>query len=337
MNLSELNPSTYTPHFLHSAQADWAETNCYVDLWIGLLHGLGLQPEACLGFIVGADYEDDQWTFFKQPASDLWTLYGIQVEELSLWQPVLEHCVTQVHAGKVPLLEADSFYLPDTRATDYRTNHVKTTIGITLVDPADKRLRYFHNAGFYELQGEDFEGLFRFAERGAHSDDLSSGHPRWLPPFCEIAKLQRRVALPAAELQRRALGILRERLDTVPEVNPFSRLRSAWPEHVDLLLSRGLDAYHGYTFSMLRQCGACYSLLGAHTNWLAPSLPQGPAAAEHFSAISQRCKSVLMNLARVVNSKKPKDFTEQLDAMQKHWESGVKLLLPARVSRSRSQ
>jgi hypothetical protein len=44
-----------------------------------------------------------------------------------------------------------------------------------------------------------------------------------------------------------------------------------------------------------------------------------------------------MNLARVVNSKKPKDFTEQLDAMQKHWESGVKLLLPARVSRSRSQ
>lgn len=329
MKLSQLDPASYVPHALHSAQADWAETNCYIDLWVGLLNGLGFEPLACLGFIVAADFEDDQWTFFKQPHADLRTLYGIQVEELSLWCPVLEHCVSQLAAGKVPLLEADSFYLPDTRATDYRQHHVKTTIAPTFIDAEAKRLRYFHNAGFFELSGEDFDGLFRYESRAGKPDDVASGRAHWLPPFCEIAKLQRAVVLPTAELRRRSLGLLEAHLDWRPEANPFGRLAAAWPAHLEQLLARDLDAYHGYTFSMLRQCGACYSLLAAHLDWLEPALSAGPAAAEHFRAISQQCKAMLMKLARVVHSKKTKDFSEQLADMESRWAQGIDALLQA--------
>ena len=45
----------------------WAETNCYVDLWVELLHALGHDPIAALPFTLAIDFEGDQWTFFKFP------------------------------------------------------------------------------------------------------------------------------------------------------------------------------------------------------------------------------------------------------------------------------
>ena len=36
------------PHALHQGERVWQETNCYVDLWIELLHGFGLDPRAAL-------------------------------------------------------------------------------------------------------------------------------------------------------------------------------------------------------------------------------------------------------------------------------------------------
>ena len=41
-----------------------------------MLHALGLDPHACLPFVLSIDWEDDQWTFFKPPHEDLVTLYG---------------------------------------------------------------------------------------------------------------------------------------------------------------------------------------------------------------------------------------------------------------------
>ncbi|HEY8050190.1 MAG TPA: DUF1839 family protein, partial [Ramlibacter sp.] len=39
----------HNSHSLHSPQADWPEKNCYIDLWIELLHALGLEPLALPG------------------------------------------------------------------------------------------------------------------------------------------------------------------------------------------------------------------------------------------------------------------------------------------------
>ena len=40
--------------------------------------------------------------------------------------------------------------------TDYKAQHTKSTIIVTDFDLEKRRLGYFHNAGYYELEGDDF-------------------------------------------------------------------------------------------------------------------------------------------------------------------------------------
>ena len=69
------------------------------DLWIELLHALGLDPVAALPFTLAIDFEGDQWTFFKFPLADLYDLYGLDVQELAIWRPLVDHVEEQVDAG----------------------------------------------------------------------------------------------------------------------------------------------------------------------------------------------------------------------------------------------
>jgi Domain of unknown function (DUF1839) len=283
---------------------------------------------------VCSDFEGDQWTFYKPPFSDLRELYGLQVEELSLWRPVLDHCVEHVTAGHIPLLEADSFYLPDTRATDYRQNHVKTTIAPTAINREQRKLQYFHNAGFYELEGEDFDGLFRFEPKHGSVADVQSGRAHWLPPYCELVKTERVFSAPVSTLASQSLRLLRGHMQWRPATNPFVRLEHAWEAHVGLLLASDLEVYHGYTFSLLRQCGASNSMLAAHLRWHAQhSHPSFAQAAEPFHVISQTCKAMLMKLARVVHSKKTRDFGEQISEMASQWQLGMDRIEQALAAR----
>ena len=117
------------PHVLHRQPSTWSESNCYADLWIEVLHALGLEPHAMLAHVLPVDVEGDQWTFFKPPLQDLEFLYGIDVQELQLWDGFACHVVDQLTRGRLVLAEVDAFYLPDTRGTTYRSSHAKTTIG----------------------------------------------------------------------------------------------------------------------------------------------------------------------------------------------------------------
>ena len=51
-----LDPKTYVAHALHTDERSWAETNCYVDLWIEVLHAYGMEPLACMAFTVAINY-----------------------------------------------------------------------------------------------------------------------------------------------------------------------------------------------------------------------------------------------------------------------------------------
>ncbi|MGO7675443.1 DUF1839 family protein, partial [Rhizobium ruizarguesonis] len=71
------------------------------------------------------------------------------------------HVEVQIARARLCLIEMDSFYMPDTRGTAYRQEHGKTTVAINRLDVADKRVDYFQNAGYFRLEGEDFDGLFQ--------------------------------------------------------------------------------------------------------------------------------------------------------------------------------
>ena len=97
--------STYASHPLHGDDRTWPETNCYVDLWIEVLHARGLEPLAGLAFTLGLDYEGDQFTFFKFPHADLRVLFGIEVQELNVWRPLEVHAAEQLALGRMLMPE----------------------------------------------------------------------------------------------------------------------------------------------------------------------------------------------------------------------------------------
>jgi hypothetical protein len=307
-----LDPSEFKPHaLLHGSDENFRETNCYADLVIEIVNQLGLNPIACLGYTLAADFEGDQWTFAKPSSHDLQTLYGIRVEELALYRPLVDQLVTQVERGVIPMLEADAFHLPDAIGIDYRSAHVKTTIGISQIDVPNKVMHYFHNATFAQLEGDDFDGVLK---------PLASYEKGYLPPYCEILKLNQLKQLPEDTLRHIALKSaafhFKKRLGT----NAIQAYAQAITAHQEAIISGGIHAYHAYTFVALRQLGAAHQL-GAHfLRWLDAKNADLTAAANAFDAIAGLSKSLVLKLARVANSGKIGNLDAILDEMATHWD-----------------
>ncbi|MFN8581526.1 MAG: DUF1839 family protein [Gemmatimonadaceae bacterium] len=114
-----------------------------------------------LGTCAEVDFEGDNVTFYKPSHDDLREFYGLDVQELNVWRPLLEHVVEHLGAGKFVSTEADSYFLPDTDGTDYRRNHVKNII-IADVDPATQRLGYLQRELSHRRR---LRGLFRLHAR----------------------------------------------------------------------------------------------------------------------------------------------------------------------------
>lgn len=324
--LAALRADGYRPHPLHDAGRMWPETNCYVDLWIEVLHALGLPVEAMLGFTVTQDFEGDQFTFFKVPLEDLEALYGIRATELAVFEPVEQHVATQIARGRLCLVEVDSYFLPDTQGVSYRIEHGKTTVAITALDQDAKRLRYFHNAGFFELEGEDFDGVF---QRGAHAQPLP------FLPYTEFAKLPETApdASPAGNPREIAWKLLAGHLARRPKDNPFATYASGFAAEIEALAERPFEAFHKYAFNTLRQAGANFELAASHLDWLAED---GSLAAEAQAAraISECCKTLQFQLARALARKRFAGLGEALTPAATAWDTlmaGLEEKLPARL------
>ncbi len=308
-------PAEYKRHALHQDNAAWVEKNCYVDLWIEVLHAAKLEPEAALAFTLALDFDGEQWTFYKPPHVDLLNLYGVQVQEMSVFKPLIEHALFHASQGRLVMTEADAFWLPDTQATDYRKQHTKTTIAIDAIDLEAQRLGYFHNAGYYELTGEDFVQTFRIG----YAPD-----PTFLPLFAELASFSRLKALPPAELARTSQNLLGVWLAQRPLANPLLGFGRHFIEQIPMLRERGLPAYHAFAFATVRQCGSGFELAAAYLRWLEARLAVSYAeAAQHLEAISASCKALILKGARAMVSSKPADFKPIFEEMAEHWQAAM--------------
>lgn len=311
-----LDARTYRPHAIHGAERVWTETNCYVDLLIELIHAHGFEPIAALPFTLGIDFEGDQWTFFKFPHHDLLALYGLDIQELAIWRPLIDHIEEQVGAGKPVLVELDSWYLPDTAGTAYQLDHVKTTVAINLIDRTNRRLGYFHNQSYFELQGDDFTQIFQLE---------GLVHPRMLPPYVEFARF-RDSRLSSNELLDCSLDILQHHLQLIPKINPFLAFKERFAQDMDWLLSSEIETFHKYSFATLRQYGACFELTQTYTDWLSKQgIDNLESATTAFGELSQTAKAMQFQLARSMARKKPLDLAT-IDTMAAAWERGMSAL-----------
>jgi hypothetical protein len=310
-----LNAATYCRHAMHGEDSAWPEKNCYADVWIELVHTLGFEPRAMLPFTIAADFEGDQWTFFKPPATDLRVLYGIDVQEMTVWRPLVEHALEQLGAGKFISTEADAYWLPDTAGTDYRSKHTKTTIVLAELDLEARRLGYFHNGGYFELSGEDYVQLFRL-------DAVPD--PAFLPLFAELVRVDRRVMRTEPELAVISCALLRRYAAWRPLDNPFLRFAARFEQDLGHLRTSGLDHYHAWAFASVRQVGAAFELAASHLAWLAGlGYPGLRLAVEPFEAISQANKALILKGARAVHTGKPLDAGSLVETMARAWDMGM--------------
>ncbi len=309
--VAALDPATYRRHAIHGEDRVWAETNCYTDLMVELVHGLGFEPAAMLPFTLGVDFEGDQWTFFKPPACDLAELYGFDIQELAIWRPLVEHVAEQVDAGRPVLVELDAWFLPDTTGTAYRSAHVKTTVGVNDIDVGRRRLGYFHNAGYFALEGEDFAEAFQLA---------GAPHERVLPPYVEYLKWRSGFAPPrGAALAEASVAILRRHVARMPRDNPFPRFRERFAAELEAMLGADLARFHAYSFANLRQYGACFELAETHLRWLAGHGVDGlEAPALALRHIAETAKAFQFQLARAMTRRKPLDLAP-VGAMAAQW------------------
>lgn len=292
-------------HPLHDSGRDWPETNCYVDLWIELLHGRGLAPEAMLGFTLRQDFEGDQFTFFKPPPGDLERLYGLEVLELAVYRDLEAHALTQTGAGRPVLVEVDALYLPDTRGTTYGREHAKTTIGILALDPARQELDYLHNAGRFRLSGADYAGIFG---------------PSTLPPYAEFVKP---VAPPLSptELPGAARDLLARHRSRAPQRNPVLAFRDTLAATAEGLVCRPLTVFHAYAFNTTRQLGANFEMLASHLAWLARRDAGDFASASAAAAeLSREAKAFQFQLARAFHRRTAEGLTPRLDRLAATYE-----------------
>lgn len=284
-----LGEAAWTPQALHAADRIWLETNCYVDVWAELLPALGHRPEAALAFTVRQDFEGDHFTFFKFPLEDLETLFGLSVQELAIYDTVESHTLAQLQRGRPVLIEVDSHWLPDAGPT-YRKAHVKTTVAAIAIDPANRRFGYFHNTGYHELSGEDYDGLFRKPQA-----------PDYLFPYVEFVKRDG-AALVGDALRQCSIDLLRTHLRHRPTGNPIAAWRAALPQHLETLAARDMDYFHLYAFNLPRQLGANFEMLGSYLDWLGePALADTAAAARR---IAEGAKALQFQLARMANRRR---------------------------------
>jgi hypothetical protein len=311
--LLDLDAATYERSPLHESDRVWVETNCYVDLWIEVLHALGVDPRAGCAFTLSIDFDDDQFTFFKFPLEDLRCLWGVDVYEMNPWLPIDHHVELQLAKGRLMTVEVDAFFLPDTAGTSYQTEHVKTSIVPQLIDRNQRRLGYFHGQGYWELSGDDYGGVFRVDSRP---------DPQVLPPYTELIKLDRLERPDDQTLVQRAITLMRQHLAR-RRPGSITRFRTRFPDDLTWLRSEELATFHLYSFATLRQLGAAAELAGSFTEWLSEQGQSGlETATADFATVATTAKSMQFSLARAAAGRDV-NFVPMLDELARAWDGAL--------------
>ncbi|NKE09416.1 MULTISPECIES: DUF1839 family protein [Kocuria] len=302
-----LSAEGFTPHPLHQDQSLWSNTNCYLDVWVELLHGMGRRPEPLFAAAVAAETQVEQFEFLKVDHRDLEEVHGLRVGEYDVWKPLLEHVLTQMAAGNLMIIEADAHWLPDTRGISYGTEHTKTSIVPLRVDPQQRHLVYLHNEGLHELRGQDFDFVL--------GEQRSQGI---VPaPYVELVRLDRLGAANDDDARAHTVRLLRHHALRATAHNPVAELMDVVRSHFDWLAEAGMDGYHALCFETTRQLGVVSMLAAEAVRFSAVEEIQG--AAEAYVTVSKESKALQFQLARVARGRKSASLETTMATISEQW------------------
>ncbi len=206
------------------------------------------------------------------------------------YRPLPEQIAEQIEAGRTLIVELDSWYLPDTAATSYRREHVKTSVVAEAIDLDGERLRYFHGPGYFELEGEDYRGVFRLGRE--FSADV-------LPPYTELVRFDAgRAAARARSCARRRASCCARHLARRPADQPLRRASATSSRSTCRGCWRATPPPTTTTPS--RPCGWSARPsrpARSHVDWLLGERGRRPRGAR-WAAIVDGCKTLSFKLAR---------------------------------------
>lgn len=297
-------PAERSRHPLHNDAQTWPEVNCYVDLWVELLHDLGFDPLRGCGFALESDLDGRQWSFHKYGLEDLCRIYGLRVAEVNVWQGVERHVRDALADGRLLTVEVDAFHLPDTVGVSYQRQHVKTTIGVYAWDPSAGALGYVHGRGRYVVEGPDALRLLDFGPLPPYVESIVRG------PVTEAESVAATLELARTHVARQAAG------------NPVPRLAERLHADLDWLIEATAadeQVFHDYAFGTVRQCGAGAQLAAGYVETLGQLDGVGaPTAVEAFERVSHTAKSLQFVLSRLAFGRRG-DLATPLAAMAADW------------------
>ena len=309
-----LDAATYQTSALHGQDRIWVETNCYVDLWIELLHALGLPPQAGAAFCLSIDFDDDQFSFFKYPLEDLRALWNISVAEMNPWRPLDEHLEIQLAKGRLLTVEVDAWFLPDTAGVSFQQEHTKTTVAIQMLDRSAKRLGYFHNRGYYEIDGDNYLGALGLSDPGG------------FVPYTELIKLDRMRRPEMSELKDLVVHLVRAHLERRPSENIIAKYRRQFDDDLAWLAQENGRQFHAYAFATVRQLGAAAELAASLLAWLSGCGEAGlQEATDHLMTVASTAKSMQFKVARAAAGKAV-CFDDLFDRLDTSWAHGLGIL-----------
>jgi len=305
------------PHPWHAGERVWSTTNSHLDVWVELLHTLDLDPAPVLLPTLCADFEGDQWTHTNISRPDLWAAYGIAVDDLCVWRPLLAHLVEQFDRGNVVLVEVDEFHLPALVGSSYQREHVKTLIAATGYDRDAHRLRYLHGALGAEVDGRDLDALLTAGIGGAQ-----------LPPSSWIIKLDRMSARTPAERAQIGVALARLHGTRIPARNPVRVFGESLRSHGAWLAGGDAEHYQRWAFATLHQCGASFELAADVCAWLATHGEASEPAVPHLRNVSYSARTLHQRLVRVPQSGRMPDVTHTVEDMARSWDEAMTVLRP---------
>ncbi len=266
-------------------ERNYVETNCYTDILIELLHARGDEPLAMMGCVLADRLRGRPVDVLQAAARRTWSAStgstSTRCSPTGRGRPDRR----ADRPGRTMIVELDSWYLPDTAATSYRTEHVKSCVIAEAIDPEGERLRYFHGAWLLRARGR---GLPRRLPLGQVSDDV-------LPPYTELVRLDAGARCGARSCARPRAELLAS-ISRGPPDNPFVRFGEQLGRELPRLLEGDAAGYHDYAFATVRMVGSAFEAGASHVEWVLGE--RGAAAAAAMGRIVEGCKTLSFKLAR---------------------------------------
>lgn len=314
LGIAGLSPEGFAQHPLHRDESVWSNTNCYLDVWIELLHGLGHAPEPMFAAATAATAQGTQFEFLKVEHRDLEEVYGLRVGEHDIWLGLQEQVLLQLAAGNPMLIEADAFWLPDTRGVSYGIEHTKTSIVVLSADPQAQELVYLHNEGLHRLSGEDVD---RVLGPGRREGIVPS-------PYTELISLQGLRSPAEVDAVAQTRRLLRLHARRAPRANPAGELVEILRARLPWLGEHGMQGYHALCFETTRQLGVVAMLAAAACRHAQE--PGLEAAVQGWSAVSEEAKGIQFQLARIARGRGSKALEAAMDSVVEHWSQAAAAL-----------